>query len=378
MLVKLLKALRPKSTRAAWAWSQRDKVATAWTLALPGGDKTLSSAEFSEAAASFLCLPSPACVGRVGETVRGRVKIDAHGDNLQATGLVGDHWRRRHDSLVQLTYKMCLWAGVNMEMEVFNLFSGVVRQEGLSRLQRAEQRLVPELRITVPPLLGRHRGGAVGGVEDEEEEEERTAARAAAVWNGNARVSPVLHEMKVISCSKTGYRPSWDARAVDVRASHLQQEYLEKARAADRRYNGVPEGETGPCERKLVELGEVRGLVAGNFGEVSEPWHALLSALATNRVRVAGVQRGRKGVLRSEEAERAVAISQLRVRLGVAAVKAQCTRLLGRLEVLGPGTAAAVGRRQYAAHWTGSGERSSGLLSLPGGRGGMPTGEDTQ
>ena len=351
MLAKLLKALRPKSTRAAWAWRQRDKVSTAWTLALPGGDKTLSSAEFSEAAASFLCLPSPACIGRVGETVRGRVKIDQYGDNLQATNLVGDHWRKRHDSLVQLTYQMCLWGGVNVEMEVFNLFSGAVRQEGLSRLERAEQRqgLVPDLRITVPPLLGRHRGGAVGSQDEEEEEEERAAARAATVWNGNVRVSPVLHEMKVISCSKTRYRPSWDTRAVDVRASHLQEEYTKKAQAADRRYNGVPEGEVGPCERKLVELGAVRGLVAGNFGEVSEPWHALLSALATNRVRVTGVQRGRRGVLRSEEAERAIAISHLRVRLGVATVKAQCTSLLGRLEVLGPGTAAAVGRRQYAA-----------------------------
>ena len=127
LLAKLLKGLRPKSTRAAWAWRQRDKVSTSWTLALPGGDKSLNSAEFSEAAASFLCLPSPACVGRVGETVRGRVKIDVYGDNLQATSLVGDHWRKRHDSLVQLTYQMCLWAGVNVEMEVFNLFSGAVR-----------------------------------------------------------------------------------------------------------------------------------------------------------------------------------------------------------------------------------------------------------
>ena len=134
VLAKLLKGLRPRSTRAAWAWRQRDKVATAWTIALPGGDKTLSSSEFSEAAASFLCLPSPPCVGRLGETARGRVKIDTHGDNLQATGLVGDHWRRRHTSLVQLINKMCLWACVNVEMDVFNLFSGVVRQKGLSSL----------------------------------------------------------------------------------------------------------------------------------------------------------------------------------------------------------------------------------------------------
>ena len=62
---------------------------------------------------------------------------------------------------------------------------------------------MPDLHITAPYLLGRHRGGAVGGEENKEEKEERTSAQAAAEWNGKARVSPVLHEMKVISCSKT-------------------------------------------------------------------------------------------------------------------------------------------------------------------------------
>ena len=46
-----------------------------------------------------------------------------------------------------------MWAGVPAEMEVFNLFSGLVRQEGLSRLERAQQRqsLVPDLRIAIQP-----------------------------------------------------------------------------------------------------------------------------------------------------------------------------------------------------------------------------------
>ena len=52
---------------------------------------------------------------------------------------------------------------------------------------------------------------------------------------------------------------------------------------------------------------------------------------------------------RSEDGERAVAISALRRRLGVLTVKCQCISLLGRLEVLGPGTAAAAGRRWQAA-----------------------------
>ena len=92
LLAKALADVRPCSTRAAWAWRQRDKVSVAWLMALPGSDTKLSSAEFTEAAASNLCLPSPACAGRVGEVIRGRVCEDEYGDNIQATCLVGDHW----------------------------------------------------------------------------------------------------------------------------------------------------------------------------------------------------------------------------------------------------------------------------------------------
>ena len=64
VLEKALGLVRPKSTRAAWAWRQRDKVSSAWLLAIPGPDTTLTSAEFREAAATNLCLPSPACAQR--------------------------------------------------------------------------------------------------------------------------------------------------------------------------------------------------------------------------------------------------------------------------------------------------------------------------
>ena len=96
-----------------------------------------------------------------------------------------------------------MWAGVPAEMEIFNLFSHLVRQEGLSRIESARQRqsLVPDLRITLP-------------VRDVS--------------------SPVLHELKVISCSKTRYKPTWERRAVDVRAGNLQHEYIMMARGADR------------------------------------------------------------------------------------------------------------------------------------------------
>ena len=95
-----------------------------------------------------------------------------------------------------------------------------------------------------------------------------------------------------------------------------------------------------------------------------EPCYALLAYLATSRVRVAGPTRGRRGILRSEEADRAIAISALRRRLGVATVRAQSLSLLGRLEGLGPGTAAAAGRRLQAAERERRWRREDAAFSL--------------
>ena len=76
--------------------------------------------------------------------------------------------------------------------------------------------------------------------------------------------------------------------------------------------------------------------------------HYLLDDMAKSHVRVAGPSTGRRGLLRSEAAEMALAISGLRRRVGVMAVRCQASSLLGRLEGLGPGGAAARGRRDQA------------------------------
>ena len=144
---------------------------------LPGGEETLTKEEFSTAAAANMCLPPPVCRERVGEVIRGRTLIDPHGDNIQSTPLPGDHWRLRHDMVKLLLYSLCMWAGVRADMEVFNLFSHLIPQEGLSRLERHRQRqgLIPDLRIVLPV--------------------------------GNQPKS-VLHEIKVVSCSQTRYKVS--------------------------------------------------------------------------------------------------------------------------------------------------------------------------
>ena len=89
-------------------------------------------------------------------------------------------------------------------------------------------------------------------------------------------------------------------------------------------------------------------MVVGAFGEVSAATHNLISHMAKSRVHVAGPQLGRRGQLRSEEAEIALTTAFLRRTFSICAVKGQAFSLLGRLEGLGAGAGAALGR-SYAA-----------------------------
>ena len=164
--------------------------------------------------------------------------------------------------------------------------------------------------------------------------------------------TPSLHEIKVISSSKTRYSPHSQGqeadRAVDTRSGQLHHEYVLKARNTDRLYCGTPADITGPVETKLGTMGEVKGIVVGAFGEGSQPLHDLVHHLAVSRVRVAGPQVGRRGQLRAEKAEIAITTSFLRRSLSVCGVKGQASTLLQRLDMLGPSAAAAVRRRNAA------------------------------
>ena len=105
----------------------------------------------------------------------------------------------------------------------------------------------------------------------------------------------------------------------------------------------------GGVEQRLNSFPKVEGMVFGNFGEASQAVHQLVDALASSRARIADPQaRGRKGQVLTEEGVKSLAVGYIRRRLGVAAVKAQCHSLLGRLEGLGPGAVSAAGRRRRA------------------------------
>ena len=75
--------------------------------------------------------------------------IDRYGDKIQATCLRGDHWRQRYDQIKLAKYRLCMWASIPVEMEVFNLFSGLIPQQSLARINMdmQSQSIVPEFRL---------------------------------------------------------------------------------------------------------------------------------------------------------------------------------------------------------------------------------------
>ena len=313
VLNKCLKEYHDRRARPAWSWPQRDKLSSQWLLALPAPGSDMSSAVFAEAFASHLCLPSPVCEGRLGEKL-GRATVDRFGDSVQAASLPGDGWRTRHDSIKLLLNSLCRWAGLPVRCEVFGLFSHLIPQAGLNRLERGRKRqgLVPDFQL---------------GLIDERGEEKL-----------------VLAELKVISCCPTRYSPTHQVRAVDRRARTLNGEYRDKAKLVDRQYGDVQEGTVGPVQRKLESFGEIKGLVFGAFGEGSEDVHTLVQSLASSRARTMALQRGRD----CGEGELAVIVGEVRRRLSVAAVKSQADCLLNRMSSIGQGAVAAGRRRQWA------------------------------
>ena len=331
VLLKALENHQDREARPVWTFPGRDKLTSLWLLALPGQKATMSNAEFSEAFAAMLNLPSPACARLVGQPIVGQARVCRFGDSVVNARMRGDGFRRRHDAIKMEIKSLLQWAGVNAECEVFNAFADVIPQQGLNRIERGQRRqgLVPDFRVE----------GERGG-EDQ------------------------LCELKVISASRSRYprnpQPRDGIRAVDRRAAGLTGEYLRKARQVDQQFCGtpappppVPGGQQqprpiGPVERRLLQFGEVRGWCFGAFGEASTEVHSLVERLAEARLNVAETQPYHRGPIRSRAAEKAGLVAYVRRSLSITCVRQQARLLLDRLRLLGDGAAEA-GRRRARA-----------------------------
>ena len=303
--------------RQVLAWTNRDKLCTAWLQSLPGSEG-FSNLEFTEALALALCMPSPACQERVGEKV-GKSVVDVFGDNIMSAALPGDHWRTRHDTIKMALNSLCSWARLPATVEVWGLFSHLIPAEALSRFEsgRARQGLVPDFRLQVPSDLG----------------ESQVA----------------LAELKIISCCKTWYAPGAGnrVRATNKRAQGLQAIYKNKARSLDQTISGTTEGQRGPVERRLDEFGPLIGLCFGAWGEGSNDVHMMVDKLANSRLKFQRAQEGRPTESGSQN-ELALIVGQIRRKFSVTAIKAQVGCLLSRLHQVEPSNKQLAKKRQWA------------------------------
>ena len=243
----------------------------------------------------------------------------------------GDGLRKRHDAMKMCIQGLFKWAAIPVVCEVFNLFADCIPQAGLARIERGRRRqgLVPDFKL-----------------------------------RGEGGTGDILCELKIMSASKSRYprnpQPRDGLRAVDRRADGLTEDYATKAREVDWQYCGTarppprrrgepqPPRELGRVETRLLTYGRVRGWCFGAWSEASREVHEMVQRVALGRLQVAEVQPGRRGPLKTKEAELAGLVGYVRRRLSFTAAQQQAKLLLDRLQLLGDGASEAAGRRDRA------------------------------
>ena len=78
---------------------------------------------------------------RLGKVV-GKTRVDMFGERIILENLDGGHWTDRHNAVQQELAALCPYAGVPAEVEPYGLFSYLLPQQALHRLQQEHQRQV--------------------------------------------------------------------------------------------------------------------------------------------------------------------------------------------------------------------------------------------
>ena len=235
----------------------------------------MSSPVFREALSAHLCLPSPAIrdgawvgkpVGTQGEV------IDKFGGKVMcSTEIVGDTFRRRHDTVKEQIKTEADLAGVPLDCEVFGKFSDLLPatlMEAGGELQGGRQRQgkIPDFQITFPTPEG---------------------------------PLPRLAELKVVSAGVAVYPRGAKGKGTERRARKLTKEYEDILRGYDVRFHAAqplaprlrgqpkpPEPPPGPLLSRFRGYGGLSQgeLVAGPWGDLSPHFHSLLKLYAEERV----------------------------------------------------------------------------------------------
>ena len=149
--------------------------------------------------------------------------------------IVGDSWRKRHDTVKQHVMAEAALAGIAADCEVYGLFSNLLPAALTGEGGELRTARVPDFRLLLPTPDG---------------------------------PKNCLAELKVISAGKTWYPRGTLGKGADRRADRLPAEYERTLRDLDARFLGAPAGpDPGPLVTRFRALG---GLEEGKL--VAEPW----------------------------------------------------------------------------------------------------------
>ena len=311
-LKKHLGDYRDRKARPICCMQQKDKLTTAWLLALPSAQGSLSSPVFREGLAMVLCLPSPACRDRVGEKI-GSGRVDQWGDVVKCQTLSGGSWTIRHDRTKAELMRMLGWSGIVASCEVTGLFQHLIPPVARDRpdVRNQSHIMVPDYRLQLP--------SSTPGID-------------LAPGETVTKLAELKH-----CCSenqyRTGVRQRQFCRAVDRRAGELMGEYQRKADRMDSLL-GEEEGR-GRVRRQLDLYGDLVTIVVGKYLELSEGGHKLLEAMACSRVAL--LERTSGLASRDGVAEKGVINGELRRQLSVVNLRATMSCLLDRMHQCGEG-----------------------------------------
>lgn len=156
-----LQTREPVKGRAVSGWKERYKLCFVFLLQSQGPHFKLFSPMMAEALTTLLCLPSRACMDRLGEKVGGS-RVGRIRERVICSNLPGGRFTERHNAMKQEIASICAYAGVPVECEPYGLFGALKDLHQLQRHQH-QQVLRLDLRLEVPPTR------VMGGLRPEEQ-----------------------------------------------------------------------------------------------------------------------------------------------------------------------------------------------------------------
>jgi hypothetical protein len=256
--------------------------------------------------------------------------LDPYGYVLMSMQCVGDDWRIRHDNFKHQLFDLMKQSGLGFRCEVYNLFTCA---------------------ISAAPLVAPNNED--GNPQGNNIQPGHGTGRAAFLSeNGTVRNAIVpdyygpngLLELKTLNLCTSNYLSlpiKWRnirGAAVLRRANRINAGYINKARAADIKYNNTPPGFDGPIYHRLMQLNENNGsrtssLVCGAFGEFSNDLRELISELVEEIAEKTWQQSGFLSVDRAKS----VLFQSIITELGVVGFKGACSLICTRFKNIGAG-----------------------------------------